>query len=315
VIVVSWNSWGDLERCLPSVEAELGDVPAELLVVDSASSDGTPEQLTRSYPRWRVIRCTENVGFAAANNIGFEETAAPLVLLLNPDTRLEPGCLRTLVAAFEADPDLGVAGPLKVNADGSLQPSWGHFPSVWQEFLRQTLLGRFIPVAAPQGPRFTRGQHVLLPHDRDREVDWVTCSGLLLRREAVGPLLFREGHYMYREEVDLCRRIRASGWRIRFLSTPRMLHEMGTSINRDRYRAVRLRLRGEALYYQLNGTRFQRWAGGMLLVLGSLARAAAYRAMAVALPARRHQLSTTAEAYRAAAAEVAQALTGRIELR
>jgi GT2 family glycosyltransferase len=315
VIIVNWNSWADLERCLPSVEAEVGEMPAELVIVDSASTDDSAERVEATHPRWRVVRLADNVGFAAANNVGLAATPAPYVLLLNPDTVLEPGALATMLSAIEAEADLGVVGPLKLNADGSWQPSWGRFPTIRQEFMRQSLLARLIPIASPQGPRFTPGQQALLPHDRARDVDWVTCSGLLLRRAAVQGPLFQDGSYMYREEVDLCRRVRDGGWRVRYLPEARMLHLMGTSVARDRGRAIRLRLRGEALYFQLHGSPGQRLVATVLFVTGCAGRSVIYGLLALtARGARRRELLRIAAAYRASASELARSVNGRLDL-
>jgi GT2 family glycosyltransferase len=181
--------------------------------------------------------------------------------------------------------------------------------------LRQSLLFRIIPVAVPQGPYFTLGQAAVLPHHKERSVDWVTCSGLLLRREAAGGFLFQDGNYMYREEVDLCRRVKEGGWRVRFMPAARMLHQMGTSVARDRGRAIRLRLRGEALYFQLHSTPARRRVATLLMVAGSAGRSAIYGlAGLVARGTRRRQLREVSAAYRSAASELARSLGGRLDL-
>lgn len=313
VVIVSWNSWADLEPCLRSVEAELPDAHAELVVVDCASTDGTPDRVVEEFPRWRVVRSAENLGFARGNNVGFACTSAPSVLLLNPDTALLPGCVRRLLAVLDASPDVGAVSPLKVNADGSDQPSWGRFPTLREELLRQSLLYRLVPVPSPQGPSFRPDrQRRLLPHGSARDVDWCTASGLLVRRAAVSPPLFAEGDYLYREEVVLCRRLRERGWRVRFEPEARMVHVMGTSVRRERARTTRLRLRGEALYFELCGTRRQRWAAALLQIVGCSVRSAALGAVALLGGARGRARAASAGAYLAAAAERSRSLRAEV---
>jgi GT2 family glycosyltransferase len=310
VVIVSWNSWADLEPCLRSVEADPRSVEAaELVVVDCASTDGTPDRVSGAFPRWQVVRCAENLGFARGNNVGFACTSAPYVLLLNPDTTLLPGCVDRLVAVLDASREVGAVSPLKLNGDGSDQPSWGRFPTLREELLRQSLLYRLVPVPSPQGPCFRpRRQRRLLPHGAARDVDWCTASGLLVRRAAVSSPLFAEGEYLYREEVVLCRRLRSAGWRVRFEPDARMVHLMGTSVRRERARTTRLRLRGEALYFELCGNRWQRWASALLQIAGCSVRSAALGLVALLGGARGRARAASAGAYLAAAVERSRSL-------
>ena len=89
VVVVTWNSSRWIEACLGSLR-RLDRPPAEVVVVDGASTDGTTELVKDAFPEVRVVECATNVGFCRANNIGISRTASPFVLALNPDTELEP---------------------------------------------------------------------------------------------------------------------------------------------------------------------------------------------------------------------------------
>jgi GT2 family glycosyltransferase len=116
VVVVAWNSMDYIGDCLDSLLA-LEQPPAEIVVVDNGSTDGTPEHIRDGYPAIRVIACGENIGYCRANNLGFDETASPLVLALNPDTRLTPHFLRELIPAFD-DPAVGIAAGKLLRFDG-----------------------------------------------------------------------------------------------------------------------------------------------------------------------------------------------------
>src|SRR5919108_481092 len=124
-IIVSWNVAGLLARCLESIRRERRTVPldVQVVVVDNASSDGTPELLATCFPEVCVLHNDTNRGFGAANNLALARCASRYALLLNPDTELLPGALSCLLADLEAHPDAAVCGPMLLNSDGSLQPS------------------------------------------------------------------------------------------------------------------------------------------------------------------------------------------------
>lgn len=315
-VVVTWNSSRDVAACLRSVEADLGAIPAELVVVDNASADGTADLVARDFPRWQLVRSGSNIGYAAGNNVAFAATRAPYVMLLNPDTRVLPGAIASLVACLDRDPRVGAVGPLKRNEDGSVQPSWGVFPSLWQVLVRQTLLGRVVPVPNPRGPRFSFGQRALLPHGHARDVDWLTGSCLLVRRVAVEPPLFAEGNYMYWEDCDLCYRVKAGGWRVWFLPEAEIVHSMGGSVRHARPRVVRLRIRGEVLLFARSRGRGHERASAALGVIGCLGRAAGYAARRAASRGdERERARQLAAAHWDSARELSAVAIGRSDMR
>jgi GT2 family glycosyltransferase len=315
-IVVTWNSLRDVTGCLRSVEENLGNIPAELVVVDNASSDGTSDVVARDFPRWRLVRSVRNLGFAGGNNLGFGSTRAPYVMLLNPDTTVLPGAIGALVGCLEREPRVGAVGPLKRNDNGSVQPSWGRFPSLWQALLWQTLLARVVPVPNPRGPYFSFGQQAILPHDRPRDVDWLTASCVVVRRAAIEAPLFAEGNYMYWEDCDLCYRVKAAGWRVRFLPDAEIVHSMGGSVRQARPRVVRLRLRGEVLLFARSRGRGQERTSAGLGVLGCLGRSLAYRAVAaVSRGAGRRRAAELAVAHWDTARELSTIASGRTDMR
>lgn len=109
-------------------------------------------------------------------------------------------------------------------------------------------------------------------------------------------------------EFVLCRRLRSAGWRVRFEPAARMVHLMGTSVRRERARTTRLRLRGEALYFELCGTRWQRWASALLQIAGCSVRSAALGLVALLGGAQGRARAASAGAYLAAAVERSRSL-------
>ncbi len=95
VIIVSWNSFEDLRTCLESLKESLPQ-NSEILVVDNASTDGTPGMVKRDFPQVRLLCQTENLGFARANNLAAGSSDAEYLMILNPDTRVFPDTIQSL---------------------------------------------------------------------------------------------------------------------------------------------------------------------------------------------------------------------------
>ena len=224
IIIVSFNTRDDLERCIGSVVEHPPAVPFEIVVVDNASSDGSPAAVAARWPDARVIVQARNTGFAAANNVGIRASSGELVLLLNSDTIVPPGAIDTLVARLLADPTAGVAGPRLVDGDGEPELSFGPMIAPLAE-LRQKVIGRlygrgFAPVK----------RWVAQATSAERYVDWVSGAALLVhRRDADAVGLLDERYFLYTEDVDFCAAIRARGRRILFTPAATVTHLRGRS--------------------------------------------------------------------------------------
>jgi N-acetylglucosaminyl-diphospho-decaprenol L-rhamnosyltransferase len=231
IVIVSFNTREDLERCLASLATAPPAAAHEIVVVDNASHDGSPEAVRARWPgsdqgqtSVRVLVQPRNIGFAAANNIGIRATSGDLVLLLNSDTIVPAGALDALVGRLRAHPDAAVAGPRLVDGHGRVELSFGPMISPLAE-LRQKLTialhqRQFGPVAGWVA-RATSHEHV---------VDWVSGAALLVHRkdaEAVG--LLDERYFLYTEDVDFCAALRARGRRILFTPAATITHLRGRS--------------------------------------------------------------------------------------
>ena len=219
IVIVTYNSLGQIDACLGSLSAHPPSLEHETLVVDNASPDGTAVAVRQRWPHVRVIDPGANLGFAGASNVGIRQTSGELVLLLNPDT------LDALVASLEARADVAVVGPRLVDVRGRAELSFGAMIGPLAE-LRQKLLvtgnDRGVPLLGAYVTRLTR---------RAREVDWVRGACLLVRRadaEAAG--LLDERYFMYAEDVDFCAAIRARGRRVLFTPDAEVVHLRGRSV-------------------------------------------------------------------------------------
>ncbi len=248
VVIVAYRSRDCLGAALGALERHAA-LPVEVVVVDNASGDGTVEALRREHPGVRVLANPRNLGFAAACNQGWGAGRAPLVLFLNPDAEVRPGAVATMAALFAVRADLGVVGPRTLNPDGSVQVSTGADLSLLAE-RRQRRLVR--GVAARRPTALARADAA---HSREHEPDWVSGSCLMIRRACLEAVAgFDEGFFLYEEDADLCRRVRAAGWRVVFTPAAEVAHQLGRSMEQDP--------RGTRLAYDSSHLRYYRTHNG-----------------------------------------------------
>ena len=232
VIIVSWNVRDLLRSCLRSIleVPPKGATQTEIIVIDNASTDGSPEMVRAEFPQIQLVANEQNRGFPAANNQGLDLSRGRHLLLLNPDTEVVGDALATMVRYLDEQPTVGALGPQLRYPDGSLQSSRRRFPTlatalvestVLQEWWRDNrILRRYYVADAPADP----------PDDAIQTVDWVIGACIAVRRQAyeqVGGL--DEGYFMYSEELDWCRRIVDAGWEVVYLPTATVIHHEGKS--------------------------------------------------------------------------------------
>jgi len=273
-VVVSWNAKPELRACLASLEAEREALPLEAIVVDNASEDGSAAMVREEFTWVRLVEPGRNTGFGAGCNRGLELARAPFALLLNPDAELRPGALGALVDVLESRPDVAVVGPRTLNPDGTPQLSWGPDLSPLAEW-RQRKLVRGIRARDPRVLAEVEARS-----RREAEPDWVSGSCLLARADALAAVgRFDEGYFLYEEDVDLCRRLRAAGWKIAYHPGAIVVHGLGRSAARAP-RRVRLDYQRSHLRYY----RRHRGAGDVALLRGLMLLEAAGRWLAALGP-------------------------------
>lgn len=228
IIIVNWNVKALLRQCLHAILADSQEsgLSTEIIVVDSASSDGSPEMVSQAFPQIHLIASQENLGYARGNNTGSAAAQGRYLFLLNPDTVVEAGALARMAAYMDSHPEVGALGPQLLWPDGTIQSSRRRFPTVGSLFWESTLLGQWFP----DNPYCRRYHLADQPADQLQGVDWVVGAALLIRRETwlqVGPL--EEDFFMYFEETDWCRRSAEAGWETHYLPTARVTHYEGKS--------------------------------------------------------------------------------------
>ncbi len=221
-IIVSWNAARQLADCLHSLPAGAQGSSYEIIVIDNASTDGSADMVAREF-QVRLIRNSENVGFARANNQGIRASTGRYVLLLNSDTIVPPGALPALVQFMDDHPDAGACGPRLARADGSTQLfAFGGDPTV-----------RYLLARSWNRLLFHRALHDW-ETQKVQTVDWVSGAALLTRRDALERIGgFDEKFFMYFEDNDLCLRLRRAGWKIFYNPTVTITHFGGASVSQN----------------------------------------------------------------------------------
>jgi GT2 family glycosyltransferase len=255
IVIVSFNTRELLRRCLATVAASGDGLSVETIVVDNVSRDGSADLVEGEFPAVKLVRSDVNLGFAAANNKAFPLAQGRYVVLLNSDAFLRPGALQRSVRYMDADPRIGLGGARLVGRDDSWQPSARMFPSPLLEFyMLSGLAARF------QSSRiFGRMDRTWADQDRAAEVDWVPGAYSIVRRDVLEKVgYFDERFFLYYEEVDLCRRIRAAGYRIWYWPDVVVEHWGGESsktverlsVSKSGSQLTLWRMRSELLFYR-----------------------------------------------------------------
>lgn len=269
VVVVSYNTRDLLRRCLAGVLAEADLLDLEVLVVDNASSDGSAAMVATEFPQVHLVASGENLGFAAANNLAFRRCRGRHVLMLNPDAVARRGSLARAVHRLDATPWVGAAGARILGPDGSLQPSARRFPSLLDEAL--TLTG--LAARYPRSRFFGRFDRTWADPMQEASVDWVPGAFLVVRRDVLDEVgHFDEAFFLYYEEVDLCRRIRAAGHEIRYWPDLVVEHIGGASsktqgsmtVSRKGSQLTLWRMRSGLLYWRKHHGAPTAWAAATL---------------------------------------------------
>lgn len=226
VTICSWNTRGDLETTLRSIEAVRDEASLEVLVVDNSSEDGSQEMVERLFPWVTLHKMNINLGFGKGHNYAMARSTGAVIMPLNSDTVVHEGALRELVNFLRSNPDVGIVGPRLLNPDGTLQYSCRRFPTPAAAIFRNTPLGRLFP-----NTKFVRDYLMLSwDHEEPRDVDWVSGAAFCMRRDLYDKIGgFDEQFFMYLEDVDICFRTHEAGYRVVYLPSAKITHAIGRS--------------------------------------------------------------------------------------
>ena len=241
VAIVTYRSKAELPGCIESILRS--DISIKIVVIDNDSRDGTYE-LARSYAdshrNITALATDRNIGLAAANNLVIPHIEGTHVLILNPDTVLEPDAISTMMSLMDERPDVGVVGPKNVYGDGRAFVSYQY---AWN--LGHVVLWRAMPYS------LVRAMYDKWARYDEREVFYVSGSCLLIRAE-----LFRNiggydpAFFLTIEDVcDLCERVRERGYNVVFTPRTKVVHYCGRSGDQVPYLTVLCGYQGSIYYF------------------------------------------------------------------
>lgn len=246
VIIVTYNSAQVIIACIDSIINNSQDVEVEILIIDNGSTDSTREIITHHYPNIILISGHGNPGFAAGNNIGLQAAQGRHFLILNPDTEVSSGALRTLTDYADLHPKAGMIAPNLVNPDGTLQHSTFRFPNLAQAFfgffeklvpIDSTLNGRYPPEA----------------YEKERCVEHILGAAIFVQRvlwNQIGGM--DENYQLYFEETDWCYRARKQEWNLHYLPSAKIMHRGAHSTISNPERNSVLFAQSQSRFYRSN---------------------------------------------------------------
>ncbi len=236
IVIVNYNVKSSLKKCLESIFKCEKDTELEVTVVDNNSKDKSQEMLKRDFPQVKLIENKRNLGFSAGCNQGIRESRGRYILLLNPDTQFTPGGFKKMMDFMSSKPQAGICGPKMADGEGNLQFSCRSFPSYLTAISsRQSILNRIFP------ENFLSQKYLLKNRDHSQvaEVDWVSGSCLLVKREMFKKVgLLDERFYMYVEDVDLCYRAKMAGFSVFYFPQVVVIHHVGKSTQKRKLRML-----------------------------------------------------------------------------
>jgi N-acetylglucosaminyl-diphospho-decaprenol L-rhamnosyltransferase len=269
--VVNTNGRDFLLACLDAIRrAHPADLEHEVLVLDNASDDGSAQAVRERWPDVRLFELELRGGKAAADTQLLREARGRYALLLNEDSELLEGSVRSLHEALEADSDAAAAGAQLLTGEGEPTPCAWRLPGAGWALAAAVFLHDRYAVQS-------RG-------DRVREVGWSQSSAMLVRVAAAAEVGYLDSDFfVYSDETDFCKRLRDAGWRILYVPAARAVHhdQLTTDPAGMTRRIVEFH-RGRDLYFRKHGLRGTRLLWKACWTWAYLMRAAA----AVVIPGR-----------------------------
>lgn len=230
IVIVNWNSVEFTKKCIASIQSTTSGLDYEVIVVDNASDDDCSQLMSQACPVVKVISCTRNLGFAAANNVGCSHSCGKNILFLNPDTIVRGDAVRKMITRLNTSTDVGAVGCRLLNGDLTIQTSCVQpFPNIMNQLLALDWLKR-------QWPRLSLwGMRALFTDSSFTDVQTVSGACIMVKRDVyVSVDGFSTEYFLYAEEVDLCEKIRRSGRRVCHVGDAQVVHFGGQSTKQKR---------------------------------------------------------------------------------
>ncbi|HMS65224.1 MAG TPA: glycosyltransferase [Ignavibacteria bacterium] len=228
VVIVNYNVKDLVDNCIASIyKANENNFNIEIFFVDNNSIDGSSEHISGKYPEVKIINNNKNIGFSKANNIAIRKAAGKYLLILNPDTLLEEGTFEKLIKFTEENKEAGAVTSKLILADGKLDSACRRsFPTPSVAIPRILGLSKLFP----KNKIFGKYNLTYLDENKTCEVDSICGAFMFIPGKVFDKTgLFDEDYFMYGEDIDLCFRIKKSGYKIFYYPEVTTIHFKGES--------------------------------------------------------------------------------------
>ncbi len=229
VVIVNYNAGLYLKTCILSLKTCLKhNFKLNCVVVDNASTDESIDLIQAMKLPWlKIIKNSQNTGFAAGCNIGIKRSKGSYVLLLNPDTKVSKDTISKMVDFLKIHPKAGIVSAKLVLSDGKIDPaSHRGFPTPWASFTYFAGLEKFFP----SSPKFSQYHQWYKSLDKVHEIDSPSGAFMLIKKEVFNKIgLLDEDFFMYAEDIDFSYRTKQAGFQIFYNPSSTVLHTKGIS--------------------------------------------------------------------------------------
>jgi GT2 family glycosyltransferase len=244
IIIANWNGEAILRDCLHSIYQKTQSVSFEIIVVDDCSTDRSVDLIRNEFPSVKIVLNEKNLGYAKSNNRAMPFVKGKYILLLNNDTVFQNDVLMEFTTYMDAHPEAGICGGVLLNSDGSLQHSFGRFPTISIELINLFGLYKFFP-------NYSLGitpKKIFSP----TETDMIVGANLFIRTNLAITLgLYDPLFTAYSEDTDLCYRVKDNGYKVMFIPNSRIIHLFGFSYGNEATQEIEKAKK--KLYLLLNG--------------------------------------------------------------
>lgn len=274
IIIVNYNTFTLTKQTIESVLCKKHPFKYEILLVDNASSDGSIEALEECFKEEseeniiHIIKNTENLGFAKANNIGMRKAQGEYILLLNSDTEVEDDCLESCLEQMEQNEKLGALGCKVVLPNGKLDHACKRgFPTP------KASLYYFLKWDQKDPVKYGQYDALHLGEDEVGEVDALMGAFMLMPKKVLDKVgLLDEDFFMYGEDIDLCFRIKAAGYSILYYPKAQITHYKGGSSKRRRHKVIYDFHQAMWIFYKKHYVKEYNLGINLLVALGIMAK-------------------------------------------
>lgn len=254
IIILNYNVKELLLNCLESIFKNQGKDNWQIIVVDNASSDGSMEAVKElrshmsSGNTVEIVENKENLGFSAGNNVGIKKALAPVILFLNPDTKVIGDAISKTYQYLMSNPDIGAITCRVELPDGKLDySSHRGFPTPWNSFCYFSGLSKIFPKSSI----FSGYTASYLDINKTHEIDCLTGAFLMVRKIAGEQINWWDIDYFFNgEDIEFCYSLKEKGWKIYFYPQVKIIHYKGSSSKQQKSKAISHGISAMRIFYK-----------------------------------------------------------------